>query len=262
MAINTILGNTVISSGSFPPARAATTGANITLSGLQTVDGITLVAGDRVLVKDQTDATTNGIYAATTGPWTRTTDAQSNTQFFSGMAVTVALGAVNGGQTFLCTTTDDPVVVGTSLITFASQEAVETGQVSATSTTSVTIDTTISAAGGSPLLSIGTIRMPAAAATIAIFATDTEVGIDTTSTAVTATLPSATAWASVNQNGLELALVDIRGNAAAHNITPQLNGADTFFYGGVTPKINVNFGLLKLRPAGSPVSGWYVRGVD
>jgi hypothetical protein len=37
------------------PARVATTGSNITLSGLQTIDGIALAAGDRVLVKDQTD---------------------------------------------------------------------------------------------------------------------------------------------------------------------------------------------------------------
>jgi hypothetical protein len=57
------------------------------------------------------------------------------------MAVTVALGAVNAGQTFICTTTDDPVVVGTSNITFASQQSVANGQQTATSTTSQTIGT-------------------------------------------------------------------------------------------------------------------------
>jgi hypothetical protein len=50
--------------------RAATTGSNITLSGLQTLDGVALAAGDRVLVKDQADPTTNGLYNAATGPWT------------------------------------------------------------------------------------------------------------------------------------------------------------------------------------------------
>jgi len=109
---------------------------------------------------------------------------------------------------------------------------------------------------------IGTIRLPVAAGTIAINATDIEVGIDTTSTAVTVSLPSAAAWAAQNPNGLELTLVDINGHAAAHNITPSLNGADVFYYGGVTPKIQVNFGLLKLRPGGSPVNGWYVRGIN
>src|SRR5467141_2215137 len=107
MAINTITGNTLLTSGSFTPERVATTGANINLQsiGLGTIDGVQLIAGDRVLVKDQSDATTNGIYAAQTGPWTRTNDAQTNQQFFSGMAVTVALGAVNAGLTYICTTT-------------------------------------------------------------------------------------------------------------------------------------------------------------
>lgn len=55
---------------------AASTG-NLTLSGAQTVDGVALVAGDRVLVKDQTSASTNGIYVVATGGWTRATDADA-----------------------------------------------------------------------------------------------------------------------------------------------------------------------------------------
>jgi len=50
------------------PAQAATT-ANITLSGLQTIDGVTLVAGNIVLVKNQTNAAQNGIYVASSGAW-------------------------------------------------------------------------------------------------------------------------------------------------------------------------------------------------
>ncbi len=141
MPINSIAGNTLLISGSFPPVRVATTGGNLNLAagGLLLIDGVQLVAGDRVLVKDQADATQNGIYAANSGPWVRTTDASANTQFFSGMAVTVALGAVNAGQTFICTCIDDPVVVGASLITFAPQSAVATAAQSATSTTSATV---------------------------------------------------------------------------------------------------------------------------
>jgi hypothetical protein len=51
------------------PALTATSG-NITLSGLQTVNGVTLVAGDTVLVKDQTNTAQNGIYVASAGAWT------------------------------------------------------------------------------------------------------------------------------------------------------------------------------------------------
>src|SRR5258707_13277728 len=143
MAINSITGNTLLTAGSFPPVWAASTGAplNPAAGGLFVVDGVQLAAGDRVLAKDEANSVNNGIYAASTGPWVRTTDATGNTQFFSGMAVTVALGAVNAGQTFICTCPDDPVVVGTSLITFASQQVVATATQQAASTTSLTIGT-------------------------------------------------------------------------------------------------------------------------
>jgi hypothetical protein len=56
--------------------KAATT-ANITLSGAQTIDGIAIVAGDRVLVKNQTSTPTNGIYVAASGAWARSADANT-----------------------------------------------------------------------------------------------------------------------------------------------------------------------------------------
>lgn len=138
MAINSITGNTLLESGMFPPCRVATTGP-ITASGLQTVDGVALNAGDRVLVWQQADATTNGIYAASTGTWARTSDANSNAQFFDGMLVAIAAGASYAGIIFQCTCTDDPVVVGTSLLTFAEQSTIQAQQQSATSTTAATV---------------------------------------------------------------------------------------------------------------------------
>ena len=56
-----------------PSALVATT-ANITLSGTQTIDGITVAAGDRVLVKNQATASQNGIYLASAAGWTRAVD--------------------------------------------------------------------------------------------------------------------------------------------------------------------------------------------
>jgi hypothetical protein len=73
--------------------RAATT-ANITLSGLQTVDGISLIANDRVLVKNQTSSQNNGIYIASSSTWTRATDADTWTEFV-GLKVYVLTGTTN-----------------------------------------------------------------------------------------------------------------------------------------------------------------------
>ena len=56
--------------------RAGTT-ANITLSGAQTIDGVSVIAGDRVLVKDQTSAAENGIYVAAASGWVRSADANT-----------------------------------------------------------------------------------------------------------------------------------------------------------------------------------------
>jgi len=53
---------------------AVATTANIVLSGLQTIDTYSVQSGDRVLVKDQTDPTENGIYVAAAGAWTRSED--------------------------------------------------------------------------------------------------------------------------------------------------------------------------------------------
>lgn len=97
--------------------RVATT-ANIALSGLLTVDGVTLVAGDRVLVKGQTTAADNGLYAAASGAWARTADADTSAEVTPGMAVFVEEGTANGNQQWVLTT-DAPITLGTTSLTFA-----------------------------------------------------------------------------------------------------------------------------------------------
>jgi hypothetical protein len=80
---------------------AATT-ANITLSGAQTIDGISIVAGDRVLVKDQSTASANGIYLCATGSWTRTTDADTYAELVAAFTF-VEKGTTNADSGFICT---------------------------------------------------------------------------------------------------------------------------------------------------------------
>lgn len=95
--------------------RAATT-ANITLSGLLTVDGVALAAGDRVLVKNQTTANQNGLYAVAAGAWTRTLDANT-AQKISGMYVYVSEGATQA-ETGWSLYTDVAITLGTTALTF------------------------------------------------------------------------------------------------------------------------------------------------
>lgn len=59
------------------PANAASTVNIASLSGLQTVDTVSLVAGNTVLVKNQTNAAENGIYLVSSGPWTRSVGADT-----------------------------------------------------------------------------------------------------------------------------------------------------------------------------------------
>lgn len=97
-------------------ARVATT-ANITLSGLLTIDGITLVAWDRVLVKNQTTASANGIYVAASGAWSRSTDADANAEVLSGMTLNVNEGTTQQNSQWTLST-DGTIVVGTTALTF------------------------------------------------------------------------------------------------------------------------------------------------
>lgn len=85
-----------------PPCRLATT-ANITLTGLQSIDGVVTVADDRVLVKDQTVGANNGIYTADTGPWVRAPDLNSSRDFVDGTLVLVTEGSVSAGVIYQLT---------------------------------------------------------------------------------------------------------------------------------------------------------------
>jgi hypothetical protein len=95
--------------------RVATT-ANITLSGTQTIDGVALSAGNRVLVKNQTTTTQNGVYDVSAGAWSRSTDSDT------GVELVNAFYFVQEGLTQQATgfvqSTPGPITVGTSPIVF------------------------------------------------------------------------------------------------------------------------------------------------
>jgi stress response protein SCP2 len=97
--------------------RAATT-ANITLSNEQTIDGVSVVDGDRVLVKNQSTGSQNGIYIVTDGgAWTRSSDADSDIEVDSGLFVFVEEGTANADTGWVLST-NDPITLGSTSLTF------------------------------------------------------------------------------------------------------------------------------------------------
>ena len=89
---------------------------NITLSGLQTIDGVSVTNGMRVLVKNQNTGSQNGIYSASTSTWTRTSDFDFSIigEIANGDLIPVISGTTNG-NTIWVLTTPDPVVSGETL---------------------------------------------------------------------------------------------------------------------------------------------------
>lgn len=123
--------------------RVATT-ANITLSGTQTIDGVAVIAADRVLVKNQTTQTENGIYVVAAGAWSRATDADTGTEL-NNAVVSVDSGTTNADTSWRQTT--DNVTVGTSNIIWSAFEGtpIYRGTAAGTNTYTVTVTPAITA---------------------------------------------------------------------------------------------------------------------
>src|SRR5687767_11106944 len=98
------------------PCRVATT-ANITLSGLQTIDDVTVAAGDRVLVKNQTAAAENGIWVAQSTAWSRARDFNGSRDAVQGTLVAIHSGT-QYARTIWQVSTVNPIYIGTTEISF------------------------------------------------------------------------------------------------------------------------------------------------
>lgn len=97
---------------------ASTANIDLTLGGaLIDIDGVDIVEGDRILVKNQTDAVQNGIYVAATGAWTRATDADTSGDMSPGTIVYIEEGATHARQQWVITTTG-AITIGTTPITW------------------------------------------------------------------------------------------------------------------------------------------------
>lgn len=135
---------------------AATTGS-ITLSGAQTIDGVSVTTGDRVLVKNQGTASQNGIYVADTGAWSRSSDADTWDELVSAF-VFVEEGASNADNGYVCTV-DAGGTLGVTAVTWeqfsgAGQITAGNGLSKTGNTLDVNVDGTTTEINGSDQVAI------------------------------------------------------------------------------------------------------------
>ena len=105
--------NAAASGIALKPAARFVTVVNDSLSGLAARNGVTPVAGDRVLVPAQTTASANGIYVAASGAWTRATDADQTGELAPGTLIAVREGTT-GADTLWALVSDTAITVGTT----------------------------------------------------------------------------------------------------------------------------------------------------
>lgn len=256
--------------------RCATT-ANITLSGTQTIDGIAVVVGDRVLVKDQTTASQNGIYLVLTGAWIRAVDADSSSKIASAL-VAVDSGTLLGGKLFDndFKTTD---TLGTTAMTWSIN--LNDGSLLTAGSTSVGIvkySGTTAVAGqfdGGTTTPTGTTRLnyggyfyptyinltgsaDTATASSHVFV---ETGSDGYVRPKTLANFKTEIFASPTLTGTKEVKVALAANAIDLNLgslfTKTISGATTFTVSNIAATGNVNSFILELTNAGSAVITWW-----
>jgi hypothetical protein len=175
-------------------AECASTANVVILSALEAgdvIDGVTLVAGDRVLLKDQSTATENGLYiAVASGAASRDPEHDTIAELSGGMVV-VNQGTANDNKIFLCTT-DTDATLGSTSITYTTITPQNVGTV-----TSITAGTGLS---GGAITSSGTIAI------------DTATTVDKTTaqtlTNKTLTSPKINEDVAVTSTATELNLLD------------------------------------------------------
>lgn len=181
--------------------RVASTG-NVTISSPgASIDGVSLSAGNRVLLKDQTTGSQNGIYLwnGAAVAMTRATDADSSAEVTSGMFVFVEEGSANADQGFALTT-NNPITLGTTALVFTQISGA--GQITAgvglqKSGNQLSIDSTVATLAGSQTLTNKTLTAPSISSPTGLVKGDVGLGnvdntSDATKNAAAATLSNKT----------------------------------------------------------------------
>ena len=219
------------------------TTANISLSGTQTIDGVTLVAGDRVLVKDQTTASQNGIYVVASGAWTRATDMNTWAEV-PGAFTFIERGTAYTDTGWVCTSNAGGTI-GTTAITFTQFSGAGAG---VTQGTGITINAGVisTTAAQTHVTSLGTLS--GLTVTAPISGSVTGSSASTTGNAATATTLLNSRTIAING--------DITGTATSFN-----GGADITISSAITAgailnaDINASAGIVDTKLATISTAG-------
>jgi hypothetical protein len=214
------------------PSVVCATTANITLSGEQTLDGI-LTATSRVLVKNQSTASQNGIYVSASGSWTRATDADAWAEL-PGSFVFIERGTTLADTAWVCTA-DQGGTIGSTSVTWSQFAGAGTYTASTGLTltgTQFSIDSTVTTLTGSQTLTNKTLTSPTMTAPTLGVASATsvnKVAITAPATSATLTIP----------DGVTLTGPAASGTAMTLGNTETVTGVKTFGSAGAVGRLKV-----------------------
>jgi hypothetical protein len=204
--------------------RAATTG-NITLSGAQTIDGVSVIAGDRVLVKNQDTASQNGIYVAAASTWSRAADADSNAEVTAGMFTFVEEGTTNGDTGWVLTT-NNAISLNTTSLAFAQFSGAGTITAGDGLTQSGNTINVASTGNGSLTISADSINLTSG---IVSASTYRSVTVDTYGRVTAGTNPTTlSGYGITDAQPLDATLTALAGVTTSANKLIYASGSDTF----------------------------------
>jgi hypothetical protein len=123
-AINKRTLDRMLTAGAFKqPVRVVDTSTtSYPRSGSANIDGVSVVAGQRVLRASTTSLAKNGIWEVQSGTWVRAKDASVSEQYVSGMEVNVQEGTLGANSKWMLTSPDGPVVLETSQLVFSRKD--------------------------------------------------------------------------------------------------------------------------------------------
>lgn len=211
---------------------------NISLYGQQTIDGVNAVAGDRLLVKNQTNAVDNGIYVVSNSNWTRSTDADSNAEVTSGLYCFVEEGTINGNSGWILST-DGSISIGSTALNFVQFTGI--GDLSVTDGLSKTGNVISLVSASSSRISITSNGIDLAVIPAVTPGNYTKVSIDAYGRVNGGSTPTTLAGYSISDGaGILSQLLTVDGSGSLLD-ADKLDGNESSYY---TNASNMNAGIL------------------